>query len=97
VLDDQLRDVESAVRALASERFPDAEIVTIDVTDDLNFEDDEILRVRIVFRTPEKRLDAKKTSGFVRHLRPRLSELGLGSLFPIMSFVSADDYGELQA
>lgn len=85
------REATDAVRHLATERLSDAKIVGIDVTADRGYDDDEILRITVVYDSPDERLHTDGTVGFVRHLRPRLEEMGL-TMFPVMSFVSKADY-----
>ena len=91
-MDDGLRErIEEAVKQLARSRFDGVDIVAVEVVEDVDSDDDEIIRVKVVFRAPEQKLDSRRTSGFVRYLRPRLDELGAHA-FPIMSFVSDRDY-----
>lgn len=83
-------EVREVVANLVTERFPDATILSIEITSDLDSDDDEIMKVKVVFATETDRLDARATSSFLRHLRPKLSEVGV-SMFPVMSFLSGSD------
>ena len=80
------------VSNLVRDRFPNAKIVDVKITEDTDYEDDVVLRVQVVFEPNGDTLDAAATSGFVRHLRPKLSDIGVMA-FPVMSFVSERDVG----
>ncbi|MDM7971039.1 MAG: hypothetical protein QUV10_15605 [Paracoccaceae bacterium] len=82
--------IKEVVSKLVNDRFPNARIVSVDIQKDFDFDDDEIIKVRVVFHTENERLDAKATSSFLRYLRPKLSEIGVRN-FPVMSFVSDRD------
>lgn len=83
-------EVRDVVSNLVAERFPNATILSIEITEDVDFEDDEIMKVKVVFSTETDRLDARATSSFLRYLRPKLFEVGVSS-FPVMSFLSGSD------
>jgi len=89
------RDVErlrELVRAVLEERFDDVEFVAINVHPDVDDDGMEYLEIAIVFDSQRTSLDARKTSGLVRHLRPRLAEVG-ETAFPILSFIAKSDLG----
>ncbi len=79
------------VKTSVAARVPEAHIVTVDITEDVDFEDDPILEIRVVYETENQRLDAKKLSGLIRELRLELFDLG-EDRFPILGFVSAQEY-----
>ena len=81
------QNVEKWVAELVKERFRDAEIVSVEVAEDIDQDGDPVLKVRVIFETETGTLDAEETSSFLRYLRPKLSEHGLEQ-FPIMSFIS---------
>jgi ribosomal protein S3AE len=83
-------EVRDIVANMVTERFPDATILSIETTGDVDTDDDEIMKVKVVFATETERLDARATSSFLRYLRPKLSEVGV-STFPVMSFLSGND------
>jgi hypothetical protein len=85
-------NVENIVTTLVREKFPNARVISVKVTEDTDFEDDTVLRVRVVFASDDEKLDAGATSGFLRHLRPKLSDIGVRA-FPVMSFISHKDAG----
>ena len=49
---------------------------------------DEILVIKAIFN--EDRLGAQRTSGLIRHLRPKLAEVGTEA-FPIISFIAKSE------
>lgn len=83
-------EVRDVVANLVTERFPGANILSIEIAEDVDFDGDEIMKVKVFFATETDRLDAKATSSFLRYLRPKLSEVGV-SMFPVMSFLSGKD------
>lgn len=89
-------EVREVVSTLVTERFPDAEILNIEITSDLDSDQDEILNVKVVFSTETDRLDARATSSFLRYLRPKLRDIGVNT-FPVMSFLSGRDSGGVAA
>lgn len=80
------------VASLVRERFPNAEIIDVKITEDTDYEDDVVLCVQVVFEAEGDRLDAGATSSLLRYLRPKLSDIGVAA-FPVMSFVSRKDVG----
>ena len=60
----------------------------IAVRPDFNEYGDEILVIKAIFN--EDRLGAQRTSGLIRHLRPKLAEAGTGA-FPIISFIAKSE------
>lgn len=51
---------------------------------------DGILRVRVVFDSHGDVLDPPKTASVVRHLRPRMAELGEDA-FPVMFYIAKSE------
>lgn len=89
VSEDSIREI---VEELVSDRFPGSKILSVSISEDVDYEDDVVLRVRVVFDPDSDKLDAGATSGFLRYLRPKLSDIGIRA-FPVMSFVSGRDSG----
>jgi hypothetical protein len=50
------------------------------------------LRIDVIFEGRPKDIDIKKLSGVVRHVRPRLTDIG-EEAFPLFSFISKGDAG----
>ena len=60
----------------------------IAVRPDFNEYGDEILVIKAIFNAD--RLGAKRTSGLIRHLRPKLAEVGTEA-FPVISFIAKSE------
>ena len=60
----------------------------IAVRPDFNEYGDEILVIKAIFN--EDRLGAKRTSGLIRLLRPKLAEVGTEA-FPVISFIAKSE------
>ena len=58
------------------------------VKPDFNQYGDEILVIKAVHR--KDRLDTKRTSGLIRHLRPKLAEVGTEA-FPVISYIARSE------
>jgi len=80
------------IEAVLKKEFRDVEIKEIQVREGYDFEDDEVLFITVVFSS-SGHLNSKATSGFVRHVRPELNAVE-ETRFPVMSFVSHDDFTE---
>ena len=78
------------VQTVLKEIFGDAWIADVHVVPDYDKDGDEILRVKVVFDDTAEPFDARKAVSVVRHMRPRLAEIG-EQAFPIISYVSSDE------
>jgi hypothetical protein len=54
--------------------------------------DDTVLHIDVIFDGTPEDVDARKLSGAVRHVRPKLNAIG-GTAFPVFSFISKSDIG----
>lgn len=84
--------IKKIIEAVLKREFIDVEIEEIHVREGYDHEDDEVLYVTVVFHASGP-LNSKATAGFVRHVRPELNEVE-ETRFPVMSFVSRDDFSE---
>lgn len=84
---EQLVDV---IRSVVSEQLAPAIIVDVSVDEDTDHDGDEILRVRVVFKVDDKKLDPQKVMGLVRHLREPLEKIK-EERFPLFTFVKPDE------
>lgn len=75
---------------IAAELGADAEVVSVSVKESTDYYGDDILVVRVVYRSKDK-LDGQVLAGMVRHLRSRLSESIAEDRFPVLSFVSQSE------
>lgn len=72
------------------EEFEQIEICDLRVVEDVDVDGDLVLRVKVVFNAERKKLDTTKRLGLLRHLRPKLAELGQAG-FPVFSFIAASE------
>lgn len=87
--------VKAIVERVVREQLGDAEIASVRVAEDIDFNGDAILRVTVLL-TKNELLDPSKTAGLVRHLRHGLRSIG-EERFPIVSYVSKADAKSLPA
>jgi hypothetical protein len=85
-------EIASVVHNVLAANFDNIRIINVKVAKDLDSDDNEILRVFVVFEGAPRKGDYKKFSGAVRLTRPKLVEIG-EKAFPIFSFVSKGDVG----
>ena len=83
-------EIKRVVRDTLSADFDRVRIIDVVVQEDEDTDGDEFLHIEVVFAGTPKDLDARKLSGAVRHLRPKLSEIKEFA-FPLLSFISAAD------
>ena len=72
------------------EEFEQIEICDLHVVEDVDADGDLVLRVQVVFNAERKKLDTTKRLGLLRHLRPKLAEIGQ-DVFPVFSFIAASE------
>ncbi len=80
--------IEAVIRRLLETKFENVSIRSVKVCDDE--EDDNLLRVQVVFDSDAKDMDGKRVSSFLRSLRPALSA-ERETRFPVISFMSQSD------
>ncbi|HXK53682.1 MAG TPA: hypothetical protein PK405_03270 [Hyphomicrobiales bacterium] len=85
--------IEKLISDLVKSRLDGVKILKVSVERSLDYEDDSVLDVTIIFEAKSD-LDAAKVASMVRHLRPKLKEAGEAA-FPLMSFVSKNDARKL--
>ena len=81
------------VREVLRQQFEDLRLVSVEVEEGHDAGGDPVLDVTVVYQPDERELDVSKVVGFVRHLRPALSEIG-EDRFPVVSYIPADEYAE---
>jgi hypothetical protein len=90
-----LANIKETVLEVAKKRIKDATIDHVDVKEGYDSDGDEILYVTVVYRTEKSLISSDGTYGFIGDLRSRLEKKGIDEpRFPLMSFVSCDDYRE---
>ena len=88
-----MRDLKKIKRIVAdtlSIDFGRTRIVDVQIREDVDSDGDAVLRIDVIYEGAPKDLDAKKLSGAVRHLRPKLSAIEEFA-FPLLSFISRAD------
>jgi hypothetical protein len=70
--------------------FDRVRILDVEIHEDVDFDGEDVLRINVIFAGTPKDLNAKKLSGAVRHLRPKLDKIH-ESAFPLLSFISKAD------
>ncbi len=85
------RKLKKIIGAVLRDVFGAARIGDLHVVRTFNEDDEEILRVYVVFNGAEDQFDAALASGVVRHLRPRLLEELTEDAFPVISYLSGSD------
>jgi hypothetical protein len=86
-----LETVANVVRATLSEKFRSVEVVEVQVAVEEGLDRADMLRIFVVLDGRPKNVDARELLGAVRHVRPKLSEIGEDA-FPLFSFVSKGEF-----
>jgi hypothetical protein len=71
--------------------FDHTRILDVEIHEDVDFDGEDVLRINVIFEGTPKDLNAKKLSGAVRLLRPKLDKIH-ESAFPLLSFISKADH-----
>ena len=87
-----MKKIATVVREMLAADFENVTIVDVRIQDEKDSDGDAVLRVEVVFEGSRKDMDVGKLAGVVRHIRPKLSEIG-ESAFPVFSFISKGDWG----
>lgn len=85
-------EIVKVVKAALAKDFNKVRILEVRVSEVDSDEDEKLLRIDVIFEGRPKDIDIKKLSGVVRHVRPRLTDIGEES-FPLFSFISKGDAG----
>ena len=87
-----VEEISAIVTETLSEDFDNIEILKVNVTRDTDFDGEDVLKIQVIFNGTLKDTDAGKLSGAIRHVRPKLSEIG-EKAFPLLSFISSSEKG----
>jgi hypothetical protein len=88
----EVRDLTPIKRIVAQtlrRDFDHIRIIDVEVHEGVDSDGDEVLRINVIFEGTPRDLDAKKLSGAVRHLRPKLDKIH--PALPLLSFISKAD------
>jgi hypothetical protein len=83
-------EIERIVKETLSDDFEDIKILDISASQEFDSEGNEMVRIDVVFEGSAKDVNARKLSGAVRQIRPKLREIGTEA-FPLFSFISKKD------
>ncbi len=86
-----LEQVRKIVKETLSGEYDHIRIVDVKVHEDVDSDGDSVLRVDVIFDGVPREADARKMSGAVRKLRPKLDRIRQAG-FPLLSFISRSDY-----
>ena len=86
--------VEQILRSVLEQEFENVEILSINITPDLDEFGEKILIVKVVFDGDRRALDARKTSGLARHILPKIGAIGEDA-FPVFSFIAKSELGNV--
>jgi len=93
-----IRTVQAVIEGTIREQLEGAVIDSVEVHEDVDHDEDPILRVFVIYDDKVSRLDPGKTVGMVRHVRDKLEhEAGGEDRFPIISYISRTDAKRLNA
>lgn len=88
------RTIETIVCGVIRERFGDVRIAKIDAKPGFDEDGDQVWYVKVVLENSDvNRIDARRASGVVRHLLPKMVEAGDNG-FPILSFIAKSELGK---
>ena len=85
-----MENVKRVIQAVLEKEFADVNIDSIELRESEDIDENDVLYVTVVFRSSGP-LNSRAKAGFVRHVRPKLHEVH-EDRFPVMSFVSSDDF-----
>ncbi len=83
--------LEDEILEVLGSSFARVDLLEVRITPDVDFEGDDILRVDVVFEGEPKDLDGNVLASAVRTIRPAMIRNNVDDLFPLLSFIAADD------
>lgn len=84
-------NVSDKISELLKSRLGRVHVVSVEVREEYDPDGDPVLHIVVLYETDDTEFDASKLSGLLRHLRPELFKDG-ESRFPVISFISQEDY-----
>lgn len=84
--------IEEIVRDALAADFEKIRVSDVQVREEVDSDGDDILHVYVVHDKAPRHSDIRRLVGAVRHVRPKLMEVG-ETAFPLFSFISRDDVG----
>ncbi len=86
----RIGDVVHRTLSDAFRAYDDVRVVSVAVTDDIDADDNPVLRIQVILEGDPSTIEASKISGLVRELRPYLMEIDEPA-FPLLSLISKSD------
>ena len=83
----------AVVRAVLGQQFPGLRLVAVEIEEGRDAGGDPVLDVAVVYEPDGREPDVSRVVGFVRHLRPALSQIG-EERFPVVSYIPADEFAD---
>ncbi len=87
-----LKKIAKVIRSTLTAEFEKLAIEDVRVFEEEDSSGDILLHVEVIFDGAPKDVDVRKLSGAVRHVRPKLTKMGIEA-FPLFSFISKSDAG----
>ena len=89
---DKFLEIEKVISDVLQNDFRNVKILDVRVLKDIDSDGDNILQVDVIFEGQAKDLEPQVLAGAVRHVRPKLFDIG-EEAFPLFSYISQKDAG----
>lgn len=86
----EMSEIRRAVREVLAERLRELDVESVDIVRATDFDESEVLRVKVVYGTDSTEPDPRHLSALVRFLRERLESIQ-ERRFPIVRLMSSED------
>ncbi|MGB0696890.1 MAG: hypothetical protein ACPGOY_14655 [Rhodospirillaceae bacterium] len=83
---EHIAKVQKVIEGVVRKRLDDVDIVSVEVSPDVDHDGDDILIVKVLFDGPKRRPDSQKTVSLVRKMRPKLAMINERA-FPVISVI----------
>ncbi|MCY3878471.1 MAG: hypothetical protein OXF74_04735 [Rhodobacteraceae bacterium] len=91
-----MTEIDKVVKQVVQKQFAPAKIVDLTVKEAEDSDGDPILRIKVIYKAKDDRLDPERVLGLIRHLREPLIKLG-SDRFPIVSFMTSEEAADAAA
>jgi hypothetical protein len=88
--------LKNEIEALVRNRIRSGEVVNVLVNRDENFQGEDIINVKVIYESKNKKLDPQEVVGLTRIVRSRLHELDEFA-FPMIYYILKSEAGKLAA
>lgn len=90
------QNLKNEIDALVRNRIRSGEVVNVLVNRDENFQGEDIINVKVIYESKNKKLDPQEVVGLTRIVRSRLHELDEFA-FPMFYYILKSEAGKLAA